>query len=115
MSSDDDQERFDETGEQPNWQSKNPHVPKSYRLDLEYNCYTNNENAAKLNPNLIVVYGWCRLKGDTSKDAWGNHCWCKTKTGEIVDPYFEWKFPGQKLIYSESKKRPSRPKRKTKI
>jgi hypothetical protein len=94
-----DQNHFDETGEQPKWRSKNRHVPKQYRLDLEFNCFTNSENLAKLNPKLTYVEGEARLKGDKSKNAWGEHAWCVTKKGAVVDPYFEWKFPNQTIEY----------------
>jgi len=95
----DDKNRFDETGEQPKWTSKNPHVPAIYRLDLEFVCFTNAQNLADMNTRLTYVEGLCRLKGDCSKDAWGEHAWCVTPNGEVVDPYFEWKFPGESLEY----------------
>ena len=93
-----DLHHFDETGEQPAWRSKNPHVPKSYRLDLEFVCFTNAENLSRLNRKLRYVEGLCRKRGDRSKNAWGEHAWCET-AGEVVDPYFEWKFPGEDLEY----------------
>jgi hypothetical protein len=96
-----DQQRFDDTGKQPAFRSKNPHVPKEYRLDLAFNCFTNAKNLAKMNPKLIYREGYCREKG--KKGEWGNHAWCETAQGEIVDPYFEWKFPGEKLIYREER------------
>ncbi len=95
-----DQKRYDETGEQPSWQSTNPLVPSSYRLDLEYVCFTNAWNLHLLT-GYNYVEGKCRLKGDKSKDAWGNHAWCVAPSGQVVDPYFEWKFPGQQLEYKE--------------
>jgi hypothetical protein len=97
-----DQNHFDETGEQPDWKSRNRHVPKSYRLDLEFNCFTNAENLSELSSRLRYVEGEARLKGDRSKDAWGDHAWCVVEvTGEAVDPYFEWKFPGKVIEYRE--------------
>jgi hypothetical protein len=96
-----DQLHFDETGEF-DWQSKNPHVPKNYRLDLEFVCFTNAENLSRMNRNFKYVEGLARFKGDKSKNAWGEHAWCVTKQGVIVDPYFEWKFPGKKIEYREN-------------
>lgn len=102
MSWQEDQDRFDETGKQPTWRSKNPLVPANYRLNLEFVCFTNAEKLARIT-KLRCVTGLCRQKGDTSETAWGEHCWCITKTGEIVDPYFEWKFPGATLEYKQYK------------
>lgn len=94
-----DQKLFDETGQQPEFRSKNPHVPASYRLDLEFVCFTNAENLARSNPELEYVEGRARLVSGKRKGDWGHHAWCETKNGEVVDPYFEWKFPGRKIEY----------------
>lgn len=102
MSWEKDQERFDETGKQPAWRSKNPLVPNTYRLNLEYVCFTNAERLAR-KAKLRVVIGLCRMKGDQSNNAWGEHCWCISSKGEIVDVYFEWKFPGMTLEYKQYK------------
>jgi hypothetical protein len=92
-----DQARFDETGEATEWRSANPLVPAGYLLDLGFNCLTNAENLALLSPGLHYVEGQARLRsGDTS---WGDHAWCETAKGEVVDPYFEWKFPDQHIVY----------------
>jgi hypothetical protein len=95
----DDQRHFEETGEQPDWRSENPLVPAAYRLDLEFVCFTNAENLAALAPHLSYVEGLARLLDDESSNAWGEHAWCQTEAGEVVDPYFEWKFPGQGIEY----------------
>lgn len=71
------------------FRSGNRHVPKAYRIDPEFNCLTNAENLAAMAKSLVYVEGWCKMRGDKK---WGAHAWCQTRKGEIVDPYFEWRF-----------------------
>lgn len=97
-----DQERWDETGEAPDWRSADPNVPPDYSLDLEFNCYTNTENLVEANPQLRYAEGKARLTSGPDR-SWGDHAWAVTKDGKIVDPYFEWRFPGVKIEYRERK------------
>jgi hypothetical protein len=76
--------------------SVSPHVPDSFAIDPEFACLTHAEQLADLNPALIYREGWTRLH---DSDAWGCHAWCETATGEIVDPYFEWRWPGAAVQY----------------
>lgn len=96
-----DQKRWDENGIAPKFWSKNSNVPKSYRLDLDFVCFTNAENLANVNLKLRYVEGEARIKGDKSRRAWGHHAWCVTSNGTIVDPYFEWKFPNKIIEYHQ--------------
>lgn len=93
-----DLERYNRTGIQPAWRSKNALVPKGYRLDLEFVCFTNAKNLADLT-GYRYVEGLARRQGDESTDAWGEHAWCVAPSGKIVDPYFEWMFPGEAIEY----------------
>lgn len=93
-----DHERFELTGEQPSWTSANPLVPETYRLDLDFVCFTNAENLADLT-GYEYVEGRARLVGGESETAWGDHAWCVTADGVVVDPYFEWKFPEKVIEY----------------
>jgi hypothetical protein len=97
---DEQQEHYDATGEQPNWRSANPLVPSSFRIDAEYNCFTNAENLAQLSRGqLRYTEGKARLVLGADR-SWGDHAWTThTETGEVVDPYFEWRFPGRKIEY----------------
>ena len=72
------------------FKSKNKHVPSNFRIDDEFGCLTHAEQLARLNPKLEYVEGWVKAPGE----KWGEnaHAWCQTKSGEIVDPYFEWRF-----------------------
>lgn len=93
-----DRDRYDRDGIQPKWRSRNPLVPAGYRLDLEYVCFTNAENLSMVT-GYTYVEGEARLRGDEGKDAWGDHAWCVTAEGVVVDPYFEWMFPGKVIEY----------------
>lgn len=88
------------------FRSSNPHVPRSYRLDPEFNCLTNSENLARSNRKLRYVEGWARM-GD---EAEGAHAWCTAPDGSIVDPYFEWRFgDAQKAITYRAARRGEAP------
>lgn len=65
-------------------------VPKGYQIDDEVGCLTNSENLAKAVPQLRLVQGYTRFPGERQ---FGEHQWCETPQGEIVDPYFQHKFP----------------------
>lgn len=75
-----------------------PHVPDEFRLDpYEHNCLGHADQLAELNPALTYVEGWARKSNRFAE--WGAHAWCETADGEVVDPYFEWKFPGESITY----------------
>lgn len=65
-------------------------VPARYRIDEEFNCLTNSERLADRNPSLTWVVGRARRRGSKK---WGDHAWCETPAGQIVDPYFRHRFP----------------------
>jgi hypothetical protein len=66
-------------------------VPQHFRLIKGPNrCYSNADNLIKAKPQLRQVRGITRLgKGD----GWGDHAWCITPHGHIIDPYFIHRFP----------------------
>src|ERR1035441_5392943 len=45
----------------------------------------------ELDPSLRYQEGWTRL---AAGDEWGAHAWAETSATKVVDPYFQWRFPG---------------------
>jgi hypothetical protein len=65
-------------------------IPKSYAIDdEECNCLGNAERLADENPKLRFTVGYAKLPGK----RWGEHAWCVTPRGQIIDPYFQKLFP----------------------
>ena len=64
-------------------------IPPGFSLDMEYGCLTNAEALAEANPALRFVVGNTRIIGETT---WGEHAWCETGEGQIIDPYFMQRF-----------------------
>lgn len=67
-------------------------TPKGFTIDDEYGCLTNSERLEKANPKLRLVVGRTRIIGERK---WGDHAWCVTPKGDIIDPYFIWRFPSE--------------------
>jgi len=78
------------------WRSTDTRVPTYFSIDPEFNCLSNTENLILLSPELRYQEGWTRTSQD---DKWGAHAWAETTNGEIVDPYFQWAFPGSEIQY----------------
>lgn len=72
-------------------QTQRKWTPKNFRIDEEFGCLTHAEKLAK-NKKLTFTVGRTRLG---KKDKWGDHAWCITKRGSIIDPYFQWRFPDE--------------------
>ena len=66
-------------------------IPKDFRIDKEFGCLTHAEKLCQ-NKKLTFTVGRTRLG---KKDKWGEHAWCITKRGSIIDPYFQWRFPNE--------------------
>ena len=64
-------------------------TPKTFSIDEDFGCQTNAERLVKANPRLKFQVGRTRIIGDKK---WGDHAWCINPKGEIIDPYFMWKF-----------------------
>ena len=75
-------------------------IPKGFKIDDEFGCQTAAETLAKRVPKLRMVVGRTRLQ---SERQWGDHKWCVTPDGTIVDPYFRWRFPDEwrDIVYKE--------------
>jgi len=67
-------------------------IPKNFCIDDEFGCLTNAENLIRANHHLGFQVGRTRILGDKK---WGDHAWCVTPKGDIIDPYFQWRFPKQ--------------------
>jgi hypothetical protein len=66
-------------------------ISRSFRLIKGANrCISNAENLIKQNKRLRLVEGKTRLN---KRDKWGDHFWCITPRGNIIDPYFMFRFP----------------------
>lgn len=65
-------------------------IPKSFRIDDEFGCLTHAERLAKSNIKLTFQVGKTRIVGSKK---WGDHAWCISPKGNIIDPYFQWLFP----------------------
>ena len=66
-------------------------IPKDFRIDEEFGCQTCAEQLEASNPNLTFQIGRTRI----GKDKWGDHAWCTNPYGDIIDPYFQWRFPNE--------------------
>ena len=66
-------------------------VPERFRLIKGPNrCYSNADRLARSNKLLRMVEGITRID---KKDKWGEHAWCITPSGSVIDPYFRHRFP----------------------
>ncbi len=63
-------------------------IPVNYHIDDEFNCLTNAENLSEMT-GLQLKVGRTRSPGE----KWGDHMWCCTPRGAIIDPYYQWLFP----------------------
>ena len=66
-------------------------IPKNFQIDEEFGCLTNAERLEKRVKGLKFQVGRTRLP----RDKWGDHAWCITPKGSIIDPYFKWRFPNK--------------------
>src|SRR3954468_17394055 len=82
------------------WRSASPHVPASfYPLNPgDENCLGHTERLVAANPELRQAMGYAKGNDGT----WGAHTWAVSPKGEIVDPYFEWRFPNTQYEYREA-------------
>ena len=64
-------------------------IPARFRLDLEFGCITNAERLHRSDSRLKLVVGRTRL----GCGRWGDHVWCSTPRGAVIDPYFMNLFP----------------------
>ena len=69
-------------------QLQNKWIPKNFRIDEEFGCLTHAEKLERVK-GLEFQVGRTRFP----KDKWGDHAWCVTTRGSIIDPYFQWLFP----------------------
>jgi hypothetical protein len=65
-------------------------TPKNFRIDDEFGCLTHAEKLEEMVDGLKFKVG--RTKFPES-NKWGDHAWCVTSKGSIIDPYFQWRFP----------------------
>ena len=63
-------------------------IPKDFQVDDEFGCLTAAEDLSEAVEGLTIRYGRTRLSG-----KWGDHAWCTTPRGSIIDPYYQWAFP----------------------
>jgi len=64
-------------------------IPKNFLIDEEFGCLTHAERLESEVTRLTFQVGRTRFPGD----KWGDHAWCVTPSGSIIDPFFQWMFP----------------------
>lgn len=83
------------------WRSQNPRVHSDFRLDPESHCLGNTEALCDLDPTLTYQEG--QVRDESSPTGWSDHAWATTPEGEIVDPYFEYRWPGKEWHYDPTR------------